>query len=74
MMRTFGYLGRLLAQLHGAPAVAAGFENLRVRMGAGVGATSRYPAVAAALGTLRVCTKAVVCALDGTRRLSARAR
>ncbi len=33
-MRTVGYLGRVLAQLHGAPAVAAGFENLRVRMAA----------------------------------------
>lgn len=32
VLRTFGYVGRVLAQLRGAPAVGAGFENRRVRM------------------------------------------
>ncbi|CAM6023327.1 unnamed protein product [Sphagnum balticum] len=50
VLRTFGYVGRVLAQLRGAPAVAA------------------------ALGNLRVYTLAVVCAHEGNRRLSARAR
>ncbi len=36
VLRTFGYVGRVLAQLRGAPAVGAGSENLRVRVAAQV--------------------------------------